>query len=41
MIEDVEAAVAEYRQKLKDAGYDKVKAEYDRQVKEFMATYNQ
>ena len=40
MIEDVEAAVTEYRQKLKAAGYDKVKAEYDRQVKEFMATYN-
>ena len=40
MIADVDAAVTEYRQKLKDAGYDKVKAEYDRQVKEFMATYN-
>ena len=40
MYADVNAAVAEYRQALKDAGYDKVKAEYDRQVKEFMATYN-
>ena len=40
MIEDVDTAVAEYRQALKAAGYDKVKAEYDRQVKEFMATYN-
>ena len=40
MIADVESAVAQYRQALKDAGYDKVKAEYDRQIKEFMATYN-
>ena len=40
MIADVDAAVAEYRAALKAAGYDKVKAEYDRQVKEFMATYN-
>ena len=40
MYEDVEGTVAEYRQALKAAGYDKVKAEYDRQVKEFMATYN-
>ena len=40
MIADVESAVAEYRAALKSAGYDKVKAEYDRQVKEFMATYN-
>ena len=37
---DVEATVSEYRQKLKDAGLDKVQAEYDRQIKEFMATYN-
>ena len=37
---DVEATVNEYRQKLKDAGLDKVQAEYDRQIKEFMATYN-
>ena len=40
MIADVDAGVAEYRAALKSAGYDKVKAEYDRQVKEFMATYN-
>ena len=40
MYEDVEGTVAEYRAALKAAGYDKVKAEYDRQVKEFMATYN-
>ena len=40
MIADVDTAVAQYRQALKDAGYDKVKAEYDRQIKEFMATYN-
>ena len=37
---DVEATVSEYRQKLKDAGLDKVQAEYDRQIKEFMASYS-
>ena len=40
LLEDVDTAVAEYRAALESAGYDKVKAEYDRQVKEFMATYN-
>lgn len=37
---DVEATVEEYRKALKDAGYEAIKAEYDRQIKEFMATYN-
>ena len=37
---DVEATVNEYRQKLKDAGLDKVQAEYDRQIKEYMVSYS-
>ena len=37
---DVEATVNEYRQKMKDAGFDKVQAEYDRQVKEYLASYS-
>lgn len=40
LMEDVEGTVAAYRAALKDAGYDKVKAEYDRQIKEFMAAYS-
>lgn len=40
MIEDVEGAIEQWRQDLKDAGYEKVKAEYERQIKEFMASYN-
>ncbi len=37
LFEDVDAKMEEYRQALKDAGYDKVKAEYNRQAKEFLA----
>ena len=40
MFEDVEGTMKQYRADLKDAGYDKVKAEDDRQVKEFLADYN-
>ena len=40
MFEDVEGTMKEYQAALKDAGYEKVKAEYNRQAKEFMATYN-
>lgn len=39
MVEDVEGAVEKFRSDLKEAGYEKVKAEYDRQIKEFMSTY--
>lgn len=39
MVEDVEGAVEKFRADLKDAGYDTVKAEYDRQIAEFMSTY--
>ena len=40
LMEDVEGTVAAYRAALKDAGYEKVQAEYDRQIKEFMAAYS-
>ncbi len=40
MFEDVEGTMKEYQAALKDAGYEKVKAEYNRQAKEFLATYN-
>ena len=40
MLADVDGAVAQYRAALKDAGYEKVQAEYDRQIKEFMAAYS-
>lgn len=40
LVEDVEKAVEEYRAALKAVGYEKVQAEYDRQIKEFMQNYN-
>lgn len=39
MVEDVEGAVEKFRADLTAAGYEAVKAEYDRQVAEFMSTY--
>ena len=39
MVEDVEGAVEKFRSDLTAAGYEAVKAEYDRQVAEFMSTY--
>lgn len=40
LFEDVEKTVEAYRAALKAAGYEKVQAEYDRQIKEFMQNYN-
>lgn len=39
MVEDVEGAVEKFRSDLVAAGYETVKAEYDRQIADFLSTY--
>ena len=39
MCDDVDAAVKEYKEKLNQAGFDKIYAECEKQVKEYMSQY--
>ena len=41
MVSDVNAAIAEYKTKLKEAGLDKITEECKAQVEEFLKSYNE
>ena len=40
-VDDVDAAIKEYKEKLTQAGLDKILEECQSQVKDFLASYNE